>query len=224
MTTRRIVAAVLAVAILTTTTGCIGFLTGEESLSFAAKPAVVDESAAESAGYVTDGPQTVEVNETVTVAGQERHVVAKNQVTTYEKTLDLTIFEAKLGMFTVISSPAVEVAGQTMNPIADYSSRQLVGLVETQYQGLSDVNKVSSQTITVQGQETEVTKFAAKATINGERVDVYVHVMKYKDGEDFIVGLGLYPQKLDSEENNIMSMMRAIEHPAEANGTTEQAA
>ncbi|PYZ03139.1 hypothetical protein C8039_15470 [Halogeometricum sp. wsp3] len=57
----------------------------------------------------------------LTVAGQERHVVAKNQVTTYEKTLDLTIFEAKLGMFTVISSPAVEVAGQTMNPIADYS-------------------------------------------------------------------------------------------------------
>lgn len=214
MTSRRVVAAVLAVAVLATTAGCIGFLTGEEALRFSAEPAAVDESAAQNAGYSTDGPRTVPVNRTLGVAGQEREVVAENRVTTYEKTLDLAVIEAKLGMFTVISTPAVEIAGRTMNPIGDYSNRQLVDLVQSQYQGLSDVREVSSQTITVQGTQTEVTKYAAKATVKGQQIDVYLHVTKYRDGEDFVVAIGVYPQQLGDEEANVLSMMRAIEHPA----------
>ncbi|MDS0298993.1 DUF6517 family protein [Halogeometricum sp. S1BR25-6] len=214
MTSKRVVAAVLAVAMLTTTSGCIGFLTGDEALSFAAEPAVVDESAADSAGYSTDGPRVLSVNRTVSAAGQERQVVAENQVTTYRKTLDLGIFEADLGVFTVVSTPAVEIAGQTLNPIGEFSNRRLVSLVQDQYQGLNDVQEVSSQTITVQGRQTEVTKYSGTATVQGQEVDVYVHVTKYRDGDDFVVAIGVYPQRLDGEEANVLSMMRAIEHPA----------
>ncbi|ELZ34457.1 hypothetical protein C474_02086 [Halogeometricum pallidum JCM 14848] len=214
MTSKRVVAAVLAVAMLTTTTGCIGFLTGQEALSFSAEPAVVDESAASSAGYSTDGPRVLSVNRTVSAAGQEREVVAENQVTTYRKTLDLGIFEADLGVFTVVSTPAVEIAGQTMNPIGEFSNRRLVSLVQDQYQGLSDVQEVSSQTITVQGRQTQVTKYSGTATVEGQEVDVYIHVTKYRDGEDFVVAIGVYPQRLGGEEENVLSMMRAIEHPA----------
>jgi hypothetical protein len=214
MTSRRVVAAVLAVAMLTTTSGCIGFLTGDEALSFSADPAVVDESAAESAGYSTDGPRALSVNRTVSAAGQEREVVAENQVTTYRKTLDLGIFEADLGVFTVVSTPAVEIAGQTLNPIGEFSNRRLVSLVQDQYEGLNDVQEVSSQTITVQGQQTEVTKYSGTATVQGQEVDVYVHVTKYRDGDDFVVAIGVYPQRLSGEEANVLSMMRAIEHPA----------
>ena len=214
MTSKRVVAAVLAVAMLTTTTGCIGFLTGEEALSFTADPAVVDESAAESAGYSTDGPRVLSVNRTVSAAGQEREVVAENQVTTYRKTLDLGIFEADLGVFTVVSTPAVEIAGQTLNPIGEFSNRRLVSLVQDQYRGLDDIQEVSSQTITVQGKQTEVTKYSGTATVQGRDVDVYVHVTKYRDGDDFVVAIGVYPQRLSGEEANVLSMMRAIEHPA----------
>lgn len=214
MTNRRMVAAVLAVAMLATTSGCIGFLTGDEPLRFAAEPAAVDDAVAGNAGYESEGPRVVEVNETLEVAGQQRRVVAENQVNTYEKSLDLGIFEAKLGVFTVITSPAVEVAGQTMNPIGDYSNRELVGLVQSRYQGLHDVREVSSRTITVQGTQTEVTKYAAKATVRGQQIDVFVHVTKYRSGEDFVVAVGVYPQQLGGEEENVLSMMRAIEHPA----------
>lgn len=214
MTSKRVVAAVLAVAMLTTTTGCIGFLTGQEALSFTAEPAVVDESTASNAGYSTDGPRVLSVNRTVSAAGQEREVIAENQVTTYRKTLDLGIFEADLGVFTVVSTPAVEIAGQTMNPIREFSNRRLVSLVQDQYQGLSDIQEVSSRTITVQGQQTEVTKYSGTATVQGQEVDVYIHVTKYRDGEDFVVAIGVYPQRLGGEEENVLSMMRAIEHPA----------
>jgi hypothetical protein len=212
---RRRTAAAVALAVLLTTSGCIGFLTGQEALRFEAQPAAVADAAAESAGYASNGTRTMTVNRTFQVAGQERRVVATNQITTYEKSLDLGFLgEAKLGVFTVISTPAVEVAGQTLNPIGDYGNARLVELIQSRYAGLRDVEQVSSQNITVQGTETTVTKYAATARVQGQDVDVFVHVTKYRDGEDFVIALGVYPQLLDGEESNVLSMMRAIQHPA----------
>ncbi|MFC6825348.1 DUF6517 family protein [Halopelagius fulvigenes] len=214
MKIRRTVAVLLAVAMLVSTSGCVGVLTGEKPLTVSADPAVVEESVASNAGYTSNGTRTVEVNRTFSVAGQERTVVAENKMTTYEKSLDLAVVEAKVGVFTVVSTPAVEVAGQTLNPIGDYSNARLVELVQNRYSGLSDVREVSSRTITVQGTETEVTKFAGKANVRGRQVDVYVHVTKYRDGDDFVVAIGIYPQPLNGEQQNVLSMMRAIQHPA----------
>jgi hypothetical protein len=76
------------------------------------------------------------------------------------------------------------------------------------------VERVSSRQITVLGKETTVTKYAAKTTVQGREVDVYVHVTKLQHESDFIVALGIYPRQLDGEQSNILEMMRAIEHPA----------
>ena len=51
MLSNRRALATVAIALLLTTSGCIGFLTGDEALTFAAEPAAVDDSAAEEAGY-----------------------------------------------------------------------------------------------------------------------------------------------------------------------------
>lgn len=213
---RRALAAV-ALALLLATSGCIGFLTGDEALTFTAEPAAVADSVAQEAGYESNGTRSITVNRTFEVAGQERRVVATNQITGYTKSMQLgALGETEVGVFTVVSTPAVEVAGQTLNPIARFSNERLVQFVQQQYEGLSDVQRVSSRNITVQGTETEVTKFSGTATLQGREVDVYVHVTKYRDGDDFILALGVYPQQLSGEEENVLSMMRAIEHPVEA--------
>ncbi|WP_435184936.1 DUF6517 family protein [Halobellus sp. EA9] len=212
---RRALVAV-ALAVLLATSGCIGFLTGDEALSFTAEPAAVADSAAQEAGYESNGTRSIEVNRTFEVAGQERRVVATSQLTGYTKSMELgPLGETEVGIFTVVSTPAVEVAGQTLNPIAQFSNRRLIQFVQQQYEGLSDVQQVSSQNITVQGTETTVTKFSGTTTLQGREVDVYVHVTKYRDGDDFILALGVYPQRLSGEEENVLSMMRAIEHPVE---------
>jgi hypothetical protein len=119
-------------------------------------------------------------------------------------------------VFTVVSTPAVEIAGQTLNPIGSYSNARLVEFVQQRYSGMSDIEQVSEQNITVQGTQTTVTKFSATATVQGRDIDVFIHVTKYRDGEDFILAIGVYPQQLDGEEENVLSLMRAIEHPADA--------
>ncbi|KTG30790.1 DUF6517 family protein [Haloferax profundi] len=216
MVSKHAVAA-FAFAALVLTSGCLGVLTGEESLTFESEPATTDATVASNAGYETNGTQTFEVNRTFDVAGQQPRVVASNHITTYEKKIDLGFFEAKLGVFSVISTPAVDVAGETLNPIGDYSNDQLIGLVKSRYQGLDDVEQVNSRNVQILGEPANVTKYSATATFADNRqVDVYVHVTKVRHNEDFIVAVGVYPQQLDGEEDNILEMMRSIEHPSEA--------
>ena len=210
--------AVVAVALLMVTSGCIGFLTGSESLRFSAEPAAVSGAAAEEAGYEYNGTRDLTVNRSFDVGGQERRVVATNRIADYTKSIELgPLGEAEVGVFNVVTTPAVEVAGQTLNPIGSYSNARLVEFVQQEYSGLGDIQRVSERNITVQGTETTVTKFSATATIEGQEVDVFVHVTKYRNGDDFVVAVGVYPQRLEGqEESNILSLMRVIDHPVDA--------
>ena len=82
--------------------------------------------------------------------------------------------------------------------------------------GLCYIQRVSERNVTIQGTETAVTKFSATATIEGQEVDVFINVTKYRSGDDFVVAVGVYPQQLEGqEESNVLSMMRAIDHPVE---------
>ncbi|MFB6251791.1 MAG: DUF6517 family protein [Halobellus sp.] len=198
------------------TSGCLGFVSGDEPLTLSADPAAVADAAAQDARYTTNGTEPLEFNRTVEVAGQERRIEATNYITPYTKRMEVgSLGETDVGLFTVVSTPAADVGGQTLNPIGQFSNERLVQFVQQQYSGLSDVQRVGARNITVQGTETRVTKFSATSTIQGQEIDVYVHVTKYRHGDDYIFGLGVYPQQLDGEEANVIAMLRAIEHPVE---------
>lgn len=205
----------LALLMLVCTSGCLGALTGGGPITLEAEPAAVAPAAAESTGYEDNGTRTFTVNRTLEAAGQEQQISVENKVTTYEKALDLgPLGEAKLGVFALITTPAVEIAGQTLNPVGDYDNDRLVGLVESQYRGLSDVQQVSNRQVTVLGSETTVTKYSAKATALGQQVDVFVHVTKVRHEADFVIAVGVYPQVLSGEEDAVFRLLRATEHPA----------
>ena len=205
----------IALVLLVLTSGCIGFLTGEDALQFDAQPARTDESVASDAGYQLNDTRTITTNRTLEAAGQQRTVTVTNRVATYEKSLSLgPLGDAKLGVFAVLSSPAVEVAGETLNPIGDYDNDRLVGLLASNYGGLSDIEQVSNRSIQMLGSDATVTKYAATATFSGRQVDVYIHVTKVRHESDFVVAMGIYPQVLSGEESNVLEMIRAVEHPA----------
>lgn len=209
MTTRRGVLAALPGA-MALGSGCTGFLTGSEALTFEAKPAKTKQHVAANAGYKLEGVEEITVERTFA----SRTVKAVNKVATYEKTLSIPLLgSAKLGVFATISTPAIEIAGKTFNPVGDYDHDQLVNMLQSNYKGISDVNKVSSQTVTVLGTDTTATKYAAKATFGGQKIDVNIHVTKVRAAEDFVVCFGVYPAQLN-EEKNVLSMMSAAIHPA----------
>lgn len=209
MTTRRRLLATVP-GLLALSSGCAGFLTGEESWDETAQAATTTASVASDAGYELQGTEELPVEREF--AGRTVRIV--NKVTTYEKSLSIPLLgSAKLGVFAAISTPAIEVADRTFNPVGDYDNDQLVGMLQSNYEGISDVRRVSAQTVSVLGSETEVTKYAGKATFGNEKIDVNIHVGKVRHEGDFVVCFGVYPTQL-SEEQNILSMFEAAVHPA----------
>jgi hypothetical protein len=205
--TRRL--ALLALSALLLTSGCLGSLSGGPT-TFEATPAGVDDAAAADTGFEKNG--TREHVATREFGPETVRVISK--VTTYEKSLTIPLLgSARLGVFSVVSTPAVEIAGRTFNPVGEYSNDRLVQFVTDRFGSLSDVERVSSRQVLVSGTETTVTKYAATTTVQGQEIDVFLHVTKVRDGEDFLVGVGVYPQALDQEEE-ILTLLRAVEHPA----------
>ena len=205
----------LAVGGLAGASGCLEFVTGERAAVFEADPAATDEDVAADAGYRTDGPRELPVERSFGVAGESRTVRVVNQVTTYEKRLPLPLVEdPKLGVFSVVSSPSVEAAGEELNPVGDYSNDRLLEMIGSSYGGFRDTERVSSREETVLGTETTVAKYTARAPVDGTSLEVYTHLTRVRHEGDYVVALGVYPRRFVDEESNVLRMTRAIIHPA----------
>ncbi|WP_248896869.1 DUF6517 family protein [Haloplanus halobius] len=211
MPTRRGVTA-SAVGLLTMTAGC-GFITGSESLSFSASPATVTDQAISETGYeevtVTDQVVTREFS----VAGQTREVEVTNQLAQYERQVDLgPLGSERAAVFVAFTSPQVEIATESFNPIADMSEREVLQQFESQYESISVGDAVGERTVTIVDQSATVTKFEGTATLAGAEVDVYLHAATVQHESDYVVTVAIYPQQLSDEEENVVTLLEGLEH------------
>lgn len=215
MGTIRGVSAVVVVSVLLVSTGCLGFLSGDQT--FEATEATVDEDTAEEHGYEFQGTEEQEVTREFTAAGETRNVTAVNYISTYERTLPVGTSEAKAGVFALIATPQVDVLGETFNPVGEMDNDELVDLVQDNYESLSVDD--DSETVTegeLLGETTDVSRFEGEATIGGQDADVYVHVTRVKHEGDFVVAVAIYPQDLPEQfgdqEEATFEMLSAAEH------------
>ena len=215
MDTRRRTIAAVAVAALLVTSGCVGFLTGSDSLSFQSDPLKVTTDAQEQTGYEEQRRTTKQINRTYSVAGQERDVVVTNHLSEYARSADTLFGDQEVARFTVLSTPQVKIAGQAFNPVDDFSNRELVLRLQEQYDSIDNIRAEGNRTLTVLGNETTVSKFRADATLQGgQEVEVFIHITKVKHEGDFVVAVAVHPTELDEQEN-VNTLFEEIDHPAE---------
>lgn len=197
------------VALALGTGGCLGFVTGEESLEFSADEATATEDALQETGY-----EEKEVTDVVvTEERYDREIEVTNWQARYERTAEMPLLgEQEVGVFVAFATPKVEVANEAFNPVDDMSNRELLERVQGQYENVEIGSKVDSTTVTVLGTETTVDRFDGTATFSGQDVDIYLHVTQVEDGDDFVVPLGVYPQKLDDEDQRIFALMEGLQH------------
>jgi hypothetical protein len=110
----------------------------------------------------------------------------------------------------------VEVATQSFNPIAEMSEREILQRFETEYESISVGEQIDSRNVTALGSSTEVKKFEGSAQLAASQVDVYVHAAKIKHEGDYIVTVAIYPQALDGEEQNVVTLLKGLEHSGES--------
>ena len=201
------------IALTVASSGCLGILTGSEALTREASPATVAQATLSETDYELKDSSEQRIERTVTVAGQERDVVAVNQVEQYHKALSVPVLgEVEAGVFAAVSTPAFDIAGQTMSPVKRMSNEELAKLMQQQYSDFSIGSKVGEQSVSTLGKSVPVGKFEAQASLQGESVDVYLHVGKVKHGSDFVIVVGVYPRQFDGEEENIVALIRGLEH------------
>ncbi|MFW5937554.1 MAG: DUF6517 family protein [Halanaeroarchaeum sp.] len=198
---------------LTATAGCLDVITGEEPLEFSSEPATVPESTLDSTGYELVDEESPTVSQEFSAAGQTREVEVTNQVATYEKAVDLgPLGSVRAAMFAVFTTPQIEIAGRTFNPIGEMSNRELLQEMASRYDGLTIGDEVGSTEVQTLGKTATVTRYEATATVDGQEVPIYLLLSRLQHGEDFVVTVGGYPRQLTEEESNMYTLIENVEH------------
>jgi hypothetical protein len=213
MVDRRAYLASVGTALTAATAGC-GFILGDEPATFSASAAEVPDSTQEETGYQFKENAEMEVEREFSVADQSRKVVATNVLAKHEKSISLPVLgDRRAGVFTALTTPKVEVLGETFNPIEDMVAKELAKMVQNRYSGFENVQQESQSQIQINGNTTQQVKFSSNASLAGDGMDIYLHISEAVGlGDDFLITFGSYPQnQADEEEPNILALMKSVQ-------------
>lgn len=196
--------------------GCTGLV--EDSL--ASEAATVSRAALEETGYEERTVEEVPVERTVSRFGIERTIEARNWYAEYDRSIPLDalgLTRVRAAVVAVLSTPQVSVLGKTFNPVGDYSTDELVALIQDRYDRLEDVAFVDEEAVSILGSETPLARYEATARLidAGTGLDVFMEVSEPVSHEDdFVIGVAVYPQLhgVETESGPVRTMLEAVEH------------
>lgn len=219
MTTRRTLLASGLAGGLALTGGCLGVLTGSEALEFSAAKAEPSDSALGETGYELHEQNEERIEETAEVSGVERDIVATFWASVYAKSVAVQGAEIEAAAFGVVSMPSMEVLGTPRNPIADMDATQVLneaqGNVDTEFGELRDITHEETRELSILGEDRDVDVFDATADLEGQEIDVLIHLATVSHEGDLLILFGGHPRQLPEEEINAELLMESIEHPVE---------
>ncbi|MFB6151522.1 MAG: DUF6517 family protein [Haloarculaceae archaeon] len=220
MSGSRRAAVVVALGLVAVTAGCLGVLTGSEPLAFAANGTVVEDAALRDAGYEEGEHRTIGRTFNASVGGGTRQVTIRNELYRYNRTVpagSLTTGNGSAGtgvptnrsgaapsvsgaaQFAVLSSPDASVAGQSVNPLADLSARELVERFSVS-NAVRNLTFDGNRSVRILGQRRTVSAFRAEATGIGPATRVRVHVTSFEHEGDLVVAIAVHPELLDERD------------------------
>ncbi|GAB3683103.1 hypothetical protein GCM10028857_10070 [Salinarchaeum chitinilyticum] len=218
MPTRRSVLAAGASAGAVATAGCLDFILGNDDLSFSATQPSVSESALAESGYQQRRVREETLEREFEAGGSSRTVSVTNWYAEYDRTIDLSILggDQRASTFSAITTPKAKVLGQTFNPVGDMSTAELVQTVQDRYQGFGNLQERDSQSSTLLGKSTTVTRFTGSAehAASGAEIEIELQVAEAVGSNgDYALAYGAYPQQIaDSERENYFTLLGGVQH------------
>lgn len=203
----------LATGAVVAASGCLDVLTGSEPAAFTAGTAIASDAALSETGFELSEIRSTETEREFSAAGQSRSVVVTSRLAEYARAISLAGQELRGAVFTAFASPAVEVVGQTFNPLADATPTEIARRAVAQYDQIGNLTRTGTTSTSMLGSQAEVGVFTADATItDGVDVTVVLRVTEaVRAGPDFVVAVGGYPE-LVSQEDAIRTLTGSVEH------------
>ena len=181
--------AVLVLVALVTASGCTQLLLQDET-SFVASEANVSDAGA--VGFAHNESRWQNVTRTVEAAGQEREVTVSNHAEVF---LNRSSDGTPTAAFVVVSTPQVEAGGEELNPVADWSQRDLLRTFSTEfdeYGNFTDVQERETREVRLLGTDANMRVF--NATLADEAAsdqEVVASVVRVKHEGDYVVAIGV---------------------------------
>jgi hypothetical protein len=212
MPSRRLLLATSA-ATLGSLAGCSQLL--DDATSFEASPGSTPQSVLDETGYEERKVRDVKIQRTFEFEGQSQTVEVVNWQAEYDKAVDFNGQQARAAVFTILSTPQVDLFGKEFNPVGKMSPKELAQTVQQQYDGAKNVQSVGEETLSILDTDVSVGTFEAEATLQGlgMLVKIVFRIGKVKHGGDFVLPIAAYPKLLESTEGGpAEQLLTATEH------------
>jgi len=136
--------------------GCTGILSDTE-VNFSSSPATLNNSTMNDSGYEKINQTTIKSSDNISFQDFEKEISITNHLTVYETNFDRQSSEepnynqevqnsgSRTYLFT---TPVINVSGQNINPVADFTNREMIEFFFPQYMQTyseSDTIKISSE-------------------------------------------------------------------------------
>ncbi|WP_049890876.1 DUF6517 family protein [Natrinema versiforme] len=210
----------LLAAGVTAGTGIVAGCAGVAADSLSSTVGTVPRAALEETGYEEHTVEEVVIERPVSRVGIERTIEARNWYAEYDRAIALEtigLTRVQAAVVAVLTTPQVSVLGKTFNPVGDYSTDDLVAMIQERYDRLEDVEFVDEQPISVLGTETTLARYEASARLiaAGTTLDVSVKVSDpVAHGDDFVICVAVSPQVhgVETESEAVRTMLESLEH------------
>jgi len=193
--------------------GVLGLVV-DDSARFEATAATPDNETLSTTGYQLNETDTVTLQRQFTVAGQDRTIAVANQQRVYRKHVTVGNRTVTGGVFATASTPAIEIAGRSQNPVADESHRALLNRFQSRLDvggGNATFETVTTRDAVLVGRNTTVTEFETNISVDGEPRAFSVYVTTARSNGDIVIAIGGHPTAFQDERVAIMRLLYAVE-------------
>lgn len=218
MPTSRRAFLTVAAAATAATAGCTDLVFGD-GLEIEATAASVAEATLDDTGYEHHETTDQTIEREFEAGGESRTATVTNKHAQYDKAIDLGMVglgRQRAAAFSVLTTPRVEVLGESFNPVEEWDAEQIVDQAQQRYEDFGNFQEVGETEVEVLGETTTATEFEGEAALSGtgQTVDLTMHVCEaVESGEDFAVAIAAYPTRLDgSEREDAFAMFSGVEH------------
>ena len=226
MLSRRALLAGTGTVAMASLAGCTDLLTGD--IEATAQGIRISDDAVGATGYHEEEVESVEIDEEITVFGIGARITASSHFAVYEHAEQIEGEDGEpnsASMVMAASTPIATIAGQEINPLANYETTELAEmwaeLAEDDDEADHDYTVEETYELTVLGERTDVVKMRVEPADDADD-DPYadaeegvMHLVTREHDGDFIIGWGLYPATHSHLEGEVHTMFEGIDHPVD---------
>lgn len=214
------------------TTGCVSRL--NEATKFTADPALLDDEYMETHTFERNMFESRKFEESIEVFGEEVSVSIQGWLAQYGRIEDVSSSmpsDMSDGSMTpsvggsavsLLTSPAAEINGRSVNPLASGSFEEVVGTAISSIDNIELESDEPSEEYTTQfvGSDSsevsvEVSVYDAVVKSDGRSLETAAHIGRVTNDEDVIISVAAHKRGDQDEFDIIQQVFENVEHPAE---------